>query len=213
MYELGIFGGTFSPVHNGHVLAAKSFLCALELDKLLVMPTAVPPHKEMHGGASPDDRLKMLRMAFEDDEDYKNGRIDISDWEISNGGKSYTYRTLEHFRGEGVRLTLICGSDMFLTLEQWKNYRDIFSYARIAYTIRERENAELEAACRDAAERYRRLYAADIVYVDMEPIEISSTEVRAALSGEGDASRFLCDGVLEYIKSNDMYKGADKNEA
>lgn len=207
MYELGIFGGTFSPVHTGHIQAAHTFLEVLALDKLLVVPTFCPPHKEVSEKDDPYARLHMLHLAFEDDPDYKNGRIGISDYEISKGGKSYTSDTLEHFSDDRTSLTFICGSDMFLTMDRWNRPEVIFSLSRIAYTLRGVEDAVLENECRRTADRYREIYGADIVKVDMPPIPVSSTEIRDSIRVGKDISGYIPEKVSEYIKQNNMYRG------
>ena len=112
--RVGIYGGTFSPVHNGHVAAAKAFMEQMWLDILYVIPTGTSPHKEMDGEATGADRLEMCRLAFADVEG-----VIVSDCEIRRSGKSYTVDTLREFYAPEHRLFLLCGTDMMLTLDTW----------------------------------------------------------------------------------------------
>ena len=101
MLELGIYGGTYAPVHNGHITAAEAFLEQAGLDKLLIMPTLIPPHKQLSYKDDPKDRLNMLRLAFEKHSEYGK-RIFISDYEINSPPPSYTVYTLRHFADENT---------------------------------------------------------------------------------------------------------------
>ncbi len=93
--RLGIYGGSFSPIHSGHVKAAQAFLEIMELDKLLIMPSGLSPHKPKDPFATGEDKLNMCRLAFEDCRDYLSGKLSVSDFEVSREGKSYTVYTLE----------------------------------------------------------------------------------------------------------------------
>ena len=114
--KTGILGGTFNPVHVEHVALAKAAVKELKLDRLIVVPDFLPPHKSVIP-ASAKDRLNMLELSFRDD-----GRIEISDFEIMREGKSYTYLTVEHFRSldpEG-ELFFILGGDMLADFKTWR---------------------------------------------------------------------------------------------
>ena len=118
----GVFGGTFNPIHCGHVLLARTYAAALHLDRVLVIPTYLPPHKaggQLAGGCH---RLNMCRLAFEGDPVCR-----VSDIELRRGGKSYTVDTLKQLTRENPSDTfyLIMGSDMFLSLTQWYDWQRI----------------------------------------------------------------------------------------
>ena len=108
--RIGLFGGTFAPPHMGHVKAVKSLLRHVRLDKVLIMPTAIPPHKVKVKGDTPETRLEMCRAAFGGIE-----KAEISTYEIDKGGLSYSVDTLEHLTKEGRRIFMLCGGDMFKT--------------------------------------------------------------------------------------------------
>ncbi|MBQ7383817.1 MAG: nicotinate-nicotinamide nucleotide adenylyltransferase, partial [Clostridia bacterium] len=112
--RVGIYGGTFAPVHNGHVESAVAFMRQMKLDYLYVIPTCLPPHKEVDFADSPETRLRMCELAFSGIDG-----IIVSDMEIRRGGKSYTYDTLKELSGEDKKLFLLCGTDMVLTFDTW----------------------------------------------------------------------------------------------
>lgn len=202
MYELAIYGGTFDPVHNGHVRAAKAFFDAVKPDKLLIIPTLIPPHKQARNGDSPALRLKMLELAFKDDP-YYNGRLTVSDYELNAPPPSYTVNTLRHFKTADNRITFLVGTDMFLTLEKWKDPEEIFSMTRIAFMRRENINKEIKALIDEKLNIYRNKYNADILVLNEEPIEISSSDIR---NGTDELrKKYLPSAVYDFIKENNIY--------
>ena len=195
--DIGIYGGTFSPPHNGHVYAAKSALDELMLDKLYVVPAFIPPHKQL-GFDNPNDRFNMARLAF-------SGipKVEVSDYEMTAGGKSYTVKTLEHFKNKGT-LTFLCGTDMFLSLEEWYMPEKIFRLARIALVRREADNEFLNVRVQETKRRYMKKYAARIVLLQAKAYELSSTFVRDAIS-DGNFEGYVPESVAAYIRKNHLY--------
>lgn len=128
MSKIGIFGGTFNPIHNGHVDLAQKVLDEIELDLILFVPDNTPPHKESKSLASGIDRFNMIKLAI-------SGRanMDTSDIELIREGKSYTYETMTELKKiyKDDSLYLITGADMFLTLAQWRKPEVIFENAGI----------------------------------------------------------------------------------
>lgn len=198
--RLGIFGGTFSPPHLGHVAAARSFISELLLDELLVIPTFIPPHKEMHE-IDPSHRLAMTSLAFSGIDKAK-----VSRYELDKKGVSYTFETLEHFASEDNELFFLCGTDMFLTLTEWKNPRRIFELATIALALREDAHEDLLLRVREAKERFEKDFSAKIILLENTPVEVSSSELRTLVNTGKDASSFLSPEVYSYIKENGLYK-------
>ena len=198
--RIGIYGGTFSPPHLGHVRAAEVFLKAVELDKLLIIPDFLPPHKQLDGNVTAEDRLQMCKKAFEHIE-----RAQISDMEIKRGGKSYTALTLQELSSADSELYFLCGTDMFLTLDQWYKPEIIFDLANICYV--RRENAyENEELIKIKTEQYIKKFGARIIDIESNVTEISSTELRAALNKKSPAaSSFLPEKVYEYILKKGIY--------
>ncbi len=204
MMRLGIYGGTFSPIHMGHVRAAHAFLETMELDKLLVIPTSVPPHKAEIVGATAADRLKMAQLALEDSAEYQNGRIEVSDYEMTRDGKSYTVYTLEHFAAPEVELFMLVGTDMFLTLARWYRAEDIFRLAHIVLMRRETDvdnAAKIEQKYREYTENF----GARITMIPEPPLVVSSTELRERMQNGQSTDGFLPDRVARYIAENNLY--------
>ncbi len=208
MREIGIYGGTFAPVHLGHVRAVTSALASVPLDLLYVIPAGIPPHKRLTAGDDPGDRLAMLRIAFRD----ADPRVVVSDHEIRAAGTSYTALTLKHFAENGDHLTFFCGTDMFETLETWYRPDLVFSLARIVHLRRENcTGADLE---RFAAlqKRYETVYGARILQLDAPPLVMSSTEVRRRAAAGLSLRGWVPDGVGDYILSHCLY-GAPYTES
>lgn len=201
--KLGIFGGTFNPPHLGHVKAALMFYDTVGLDKLLIMPTFQPPHKEIKGGDDPYLRFELTKTAFST-EDIGERNIEVSDYEIKAGGKSYTYQTLTHFKNEDTTLYLLCGSDMFITLDCWRNSEIIFSLANIVCQRRENDD-DTGLIIKRKAEEYRERFNSDVIFCNAPPIEISSTELRDMIKSYSDTSLYLDKKSLEFIINHGMY--------
>lgn len=208
--EIGIYGGTFSPPHTGHVRAATEFFHQLRLERLYIIPTAIAPHKRIDMSDNPSERLMMLHLTFEDNPDY-NKRIFISDYEITQSGISYTAKTLEHFSKlfkmeDGFRITVLCGTDMFLTLAEWYKPELIFKLSRIAYIRREAQiSKDTDRRISERTDYYKDVYNADIVALAGDPMEICSTDIRRMLAAGKPVESFINTGVQEYITKNGLY--------
>lgn len=200
MKKLGIYGGTFNPVHMGHIRAAEAFYDAVGLDELLIMPTFISPHKAMEKGDDPAYRLEMTALAFEGN----RRNIAVSDYEINKGGKSYTYLTLEHFSSPDTELYFLMGTDMLLSLDRWREPQKIFDLAVIALVRRENDE-ETGRAIGVTVERYKREYGAKIVTVSVPPTELSSSEIREAVARGESTEEMVPDAVREYIKAYRLY--------
>ena len=196
MKTVGIFGGTFSPPHNGHIYAVKEFLRAEDPDVMLIIPTFTPPHKELKGNATPNERLRMCELAFGFDP-----RIRVSDMEIRRGGKSYTADTLEELSSEDTHLVFLCGTDMFLTMDEWHDPERIFRLADIVLIRRENQE-ELNDNLRQKAKAYHERFGAVIRFIDALPLPLSSTLCRES----GALDELVPPLVKEYIEQCKLYK-------
>lgn len=125
--KIGIIGGTFNPVHIGHVMLAKNFNELVGFDRILVIPSGTPPHKEYLASVTDKNRIDMCRLAFDED------IFTVSDMEIKRGGKSYTIDTLRQIKSEfpDSELFLMMGADMLMIFDKWKDYREIFKLATL----------------------------------------------------------------------------------
>lgn len=195
--RIGIFGGTFNPPHIGHIEAAKAFVNAMNLDRLIIMPAYIPPHKEYLSTVSCHDRLNMCKIAF--------GNVDkatVSDLEIARGGKSYTYLTLEELSSSDNELYFLCGTDMIISMDRWKNPDIIFSLANICY-IRREKNDDLNDLIKTKCDEYRTRFGASVFCIDSDVVEISSSEIR---NDPSLVSSYLTDEVLKYINDRGIYQ-------
>jgi nicotinate-nucleotide adenylyltransferase len=197
--RVGIYGGTFSPVHNGHVEAAKAFMEQMKLDYLMVIPAYMPPHKQIDRDDDPVNRLRMCELAFEG----VDGVV-ISDCEIARGGRSYTYDTLTELTRPDTRLFLLCGTDMVLTFDKWYRFEDIFKLCYPVYVRRENDPVITERIVAKITE-YREKYGVMFRKIITDPIDISSTDVRKAVREGRDISGMVPEGVAKFIRENGLY--------
>ena len=196
--SIGIFGGTFNPPHIAHVAAAEAFSRQVDPDTLMIIPDVIPPHKSFAGTVTPAQRLEMCKLAFSH---IKN--VEISDMEISRGGKSYTANTLTELSGTGIDLYFLCGTDMFLTLDSWYSPSTIFKLATICY-VRRGDDKALDSEIKKYTELYECKYGARILPIRMDAVELSSTDVRADLSSSGKSDA-IPNSVMQYIKREGLY--------
>ena len=200
MTRIGIYGGTFSPPHNGHIQAARAFMEQMWLDVLYVIPTGTTPHKQMDGEVTAAQRLRMCELAFSDVEG-----VIVSDLEMRREGKSYTVDTLGALSGEDRRLFLLMGTDMMLTLGQWRDPARIFELCYPVYVRRESEKALDEQIVHKIAE-YNQTYGKVVRRIVTDPIEVSSTEIRTAIRAGQSISHLVPARVAEYIEENGLYQ-------
>lgn len=193
--KIGLFGGTFNPVHKGHVNLVKNFKEKLCLDKVLVIPTAVPPHKQAESLVSSEDRLCMCRLAFE-------GLAEVSDVEIARGGKSYTVETLEELKKiyKDDDFYFLVGSDMLLSFKRWYRWEDILSMCTLCATDRDNEKT-----CLDADKEF----FSKIIFCDFPKTVVSSSEVREKLFSQKDVSDLVPEEVEKYIREKGLYNVCD----
>lgn len=197
--RIGIYGGTFAPIHIGHVEAAKAFMQQMKLDYLFVIPTAIPPHKQIDESDDPIHRLRMCELAFEG----VDGVV-ISDIEIKRGGKSYTYDTLKALSRPDARLFLLCGTDMVLTFDKWYRFEDIFKLCYPTYVRREKDPL-LDSMIVSKIGEYYQKYGVMFRKILVDPITVSSTEIRNAVKENKDVSGMILPQVEKYIKEHRLY--------
>ena len=198
--RVGIYGGTFSPVHNGHVAAAKAFMEQMWLDILYVIPTGVTPHKVMKGDATAKNRLEMCRLAFAE----MDGVI-VSDLEMRREGKSYTVDTLRELYDPDGRLFLLMGTDMLLTLDQWREPEEIFRLCYPVY-IRREEDAALDGRIVEKITSYQERFGKVVRRIVAPAIELSSSDVRNTIAEGGSIDSMVSEPVARYIEANHLYR-------
>ena len=168
--RIGIYGGSFNPVHNGHIHLAQTALRDFSLDRLYLVPSKKSPHRSIAEYAPDEDRLEMLRLACKTDE-----RLFVSDYEIKSDRVSYTIYTMEHFRAEfpEAELFLMVGSDMLMCFDTWHRFEEIL--AQVTLCVVSRESGDLPAL-RAKAEELSKF--GKILVSEADPTVISSTEIR-----------------------------------
>jgi len=198
MGDIGILGGTFNPPHMGHLVMAQEALDQLDLDRVVLMPVAVPPHKEAREDPGAAARLELCRLAVADDE-----RFEVSTLEIERGGASFTVDTLRELHDVEPEhdLTFIVGGDMAQSLPAWREPESILRLARLA--VAEREGVRRE----DIARRLEPLHDGDrVVFFDMPRIDVSSSTIRRRVA-EGRPVRYLVpDAVAAAIAVHGLYR-------
>ncbi len=212
---LGLFGGTFDPVHFGHLRLATELAEAFHLEQVIFIPAGLPYHRGRAAHAAAEERLTMLKLATG-----RNARFDVDDRELRREGPTYTYDTLVEIRkerGPDAPLVFLSGSDSFAQIDTWHRWTELFELAHFAVAIRANDENWLSkgpgAIPRQAWPRItlnlRELLGAPagkIMTFSMTPLAISSTAVRT-LAGEGASIRYLTpDPVAEYVRSHQLYK-------
>lgn len=190
LMRIGILGGTFNPIHIGHLILAEEALSKLKLDKVVFVPTYIPPHKNVEGGIKPKDRLKMVELAIAD-----NDSFEASTFELDSKKKSYSIDTLKSFRdnyGEGVQLFFITGSDLLKDLFSWKNVNEIFKMSK--FIVANRPGYPVKDV------------PAEVETVVITPIEVSSEDIRKRLKEERSIRYLVPEKVRSYIIKHSLYK-------
>ncbi|MBR5949524.1 MAG: nicotinate-nucleotide adenylyltransferase [Clostridia bacterium] len=203
--KIGIYGGTFDPIHNGHIGIAKAVMAELELDSLFFVVAADPPHKDITGRTPAEIRLKMVELALENEVG-----LTASDIEIKRGGVSYTVDTLEYFseRFPGAELFFVLGADMLSSFSKWYRPDRILSLARLAAVQRSGQAADLEAI---AASLMRDL-GGTVIVTGICGEEISSTEIREKVRDALPVDSLVPFEVELFIDKNLLYMPEELKE-
>lgn len=199
----GILGGTFDPIHLAHLRLASHAYRELGLEKVIFMPSYIPPHKIGRNITSEQHRLAMTRLAIEE-----YGCFEVSDMELGLSGASYTARTLTLFHEEHERLVFIVGADSFMALDDWYHPEIIFENAEIACACRDGISAD---RLNDRAKFYKDKYGGISHILRMEDTDISSTAIRRMLADGKDVSSYIPKAVCEYIRQNGLYMDSEDN--
>lgn len=192
--KIAILGGTFDPPHLGHLILADTVIKELNYDKVLFIPSKIPPHKNISGEVSNEDRLNMLKLSIEDDK-----RFSFDDYELKSEGISYSIKTLnylyQNYNIDG-KIALIIGADLIKDFHKWKEPEKISELANIVAVNRE-ENENL--FFKENIEKY------NIKIIIAPRIDISSTLIRERIKKNKAFRYFLNDKVYDYIISNKLY--------
>ncbi|MDE6500687.1 MAG: nicotinate (nicotinamide) nucleotide adenylyltransferase [Ruminococcus sp.] len=197
--KIGIYGGSFNPVHNGHIHLAETAVNDFGLDVVYFVPSKISPHRSISEYVSGEDRLEMLRLAISGKDFFH-----VSDYELKSDRVSYSIYTVEHFRKKfpDDELFLLVGSDMLMIFEEWYCFEKILS--EVTLLVVSRNNGDLESLRKkaDGLSVY-----GNILISSALPEIVSSTEIRKKLRENSDFSCYLDENVVQYIRLKDLYSG------
>ncbi len=199
--KLALFGGSFDPIHRGHIDPVQAARRELGLDRVLYLPTAVPPHKPGRLLAPAHARYAMVEMALLDEEG-----LYASTFELTLGRPAYTVETLEHFRRTLVdtELFLIIGGDSYAELDHWVRWREIPELAGLAVLTRPGWTLEESSLSPDLAVLAR---SGKVRFLHQPPVDISSTRLRELFSrGEAPPPETVPESVVRYVHKYDLYR-------
>jgi len=197
--RLGILGGSFNPPHVGHLLLAQEAHAQLGLDKVVLMPVAAPPHKQLEDDPGADARFELCRLAVARDE-----RLEVSRLELDRGGPSFTADTLReiHATAPGDELTFVVGGDMAASLPSWREPEAVLELATLAVAERE------ELRRRDVVERVAGLRGADrLRFFAFPRVDVSSSAIRRRVRDGQPIRYWVPDEVARLIGARGYYLG------
>lgn len=190
MGKIGIYGGSFDPIHNGHLITALYVLERRRLDKIIFVPCNISPHKISQNYSANNHRLEMVKLATKD---FPN--FEVSDYEIQKGDISFTYDTLLHYSKIHKKIELIIGYDNLVVFDTWKNPDEIIKLARLLVLKRNSISGV----------RTHHNYYEKAVFMQNPTVEISSTDIRTRIKRNKILNSLIPDSVLDYIKNNKLY--------
>lgn len=197
MGKIGLFGGTFDPIHMGHIALAKRVLEQFELDSIIFIPAGNPPHKSAKTITDKQHRYNMVKLATENEPSFL-----VSDFEILSSQPNYSYITISHFKQQyaGDEIFFIVGGDSFRDFPDWKNYKTLLSLCTFIVVPR----PEI------APSQYFEKFSGDetpprVFFIENFSFPVSSTNIRKSLQKGMDVSLQLPPFVAEYIKTNKLY--------
>ena len=201
MKRIGILGGTFDPVHYGHIALAEDAVREANLDEVVMIPARIQPFKQDREYASGEDRFNMLALAAG-----KNDHVTVSRYELEQEGVSYTYLTLRHmqeFFGEDTRLFFITGTDSFLKIDTWRNAEELLT--KYSYIIGTRPGYRQDEY-REALQRIMDTFGTEVISMHKTELDISATQIRELVSAGKPIDDFVPPEVNRYIIEHGLYR-------
>ncbi len=205
--HVALYGGSFNPVHHGHLIIARSIAEALDVEEVILLPSHAPPHKLAQGLAKTEHRMEMVRLAVAEDPLFS-----VSDHDATCDGPSYTVKTIEHFRKSlpaQTEIIWIIGADSLLELHTWYEVAKLVDSCSIVTAHRPGSPlASLDALKQMIGEEKTRRLVDDVI--DTPHIDISSTQIRNRVM-ENRSIRYLVPAnVEEYIRKHGLYRTTDQ---
>lgn len=201
-HKIGILGGTFDPIHIGHLILAQSAYEELGLEKVLFIPSGMPPHKpKRSGGASDEERLKMTALAIAD-----NPAFELCDIEMNSKEPTYSYLTLKRLYGEnpGNKYYFIVGEDSLADFPGWKNPQEIVKYCCIVAGVRPGSST---SKIEELIKKTKDAIGGEYIHIKSPALEISSHEIRQRIRAGKNVGYFIPGAVNDYIIKNNVYGG------
>ncbi len=219
--RIGLFGGTFNPIHYGHLRASLEVKEAFGLDKIYLIPSAIPPHKSPRGVVDAKDRFHMIQLAISD-----QSNLVVSDVELDRPGPSYSIDTVHHFQNmlpKDTRFHLILGTDAFYDIDTWKAYKDFFDLVPMIIMLRPGDRFSMDPKCRTYFENFLKTKISEkytcsedrscfihpekqsIFIAYITSLDISSTHIRDLISKEKSIRYLVPDSVADYIETKGLY--------
>ena len=197
--RVGLFGGTFNPLHNAHLIVAEKALEQFELKEVIFIPSGIPPHKEVADGVSKEDRYEMVRRAIAG-----RPRFSVSRIEIDRDGPSYTIDTIRALRGKYPQgLCFIVGADLFSQIETWKEPKALLR--SVPFIVAPRDGIKKDTFALPPFDQ------AEIHFLEMKEVDLSSTWVREAVREGKEFTRLVPSAVADYIREHGLYRELTKS--
>lgn len=205
--KIGIFGGTFDPIHYGHLTIGQLALEVCQLDELYFVPAGNPPHKASQNVTEAIHRLTMVKMAVSSHSQFR-----VCDYEINRKNPSYSMHLLTSFREQFPEdeLYLVMGADSFLELELWYHYQELFSLVHMV--VMDREGSDT-LSLEEKANHYKRDYQADITLITGICLDVSSSMLRQRVRNHLSLTHLTTENVVRYIDEEQLYQKQVKNRA
>ncbi len=216
--RVGLFGGTFNPVHFGHLRGAEEIRESLALEEVIFIPAALPPHKEREGMIDALVRLEMVQLATR-----SNPFFSASDTELKRKGKSYSIDTIQHFKStRQASFFFILGEDAFSEIETWKDFKDVFSLCHFAVMTRPGPGKERRPQLPKPLSPFFRYDEAEGSWIhlsgnrlflrEITSLDISSTGIRGRVA-RGESIKYLVPPEVEaYIQERNLYRRGDSRD-
>ncbi|KEH93746.1 nicotinate-nucleotide adenylyltransferase [Clostridium botulinum] len=200
MKKKGIFGGTFDPIHNGHLHIAYEALYKLNLDRVIFIPSGNPPHKTDKVITDANIRYKLVKDVIQNEE-----KFEVSDYELKNKGLSYTYKTLKHFneKHKDTEWYFITGADCLMQLDSWKNINEVLSLCN--FVVFRRSGYSMEDMLKQK-ERIEKKFNKKIIFLDIPVIDISSTTIRNKIKNRENISYLVPEKARCMVNKMNLYK-------
>lgn len=198
--RIGILGGTFNPIHLGHLLIAENAFEQFKLDRVNIMPAHISPFKLDTKVLDKEDRKKIIELSIAD-----NPHFVMDPREIDSDSISYTYLTLSDMKANnpGDELFFILGADSLKTIKNWRNPQIIFDNATVLAAVRDNDDID---DLKSYADELKALFNGNVGFIKTPTYDVSSTDIRRRIASGESVRYMICDAAIEYITDNNLYK-------